>query len=554
MAKTIPQLTDATTVNAADELIISQGGVTKRATGAELAKGLNEINGTVNVRDFGAVGDGVADDTAAIQAAIDSIGVSGGAVIVPHSMKLYCASSVTLKPNVRVSGVFDHGICPSPSSDYYALGCQIKLGTGATLFLERNACLKNLLIIRSGLYASVPTNSSEAVAVVGNFAGTAVQIGTATPNVGNDASVVDCLILGHEYGIKCISSDRISIEHTRIDCTNGVDIDTSFDINRLYAVHCWPFLTAAVSGVGNTPNTPDSNRRTGNGFRLNNYCDWTSLIDCFAYGYTKGYVANDVSNVGFVRCQADYTNPNTGSVCGFEITGNSTITSLTGCTSIAAASAVVVNTTGGSSADSAVRITACVFASTGACVDVQNGNVTCTTSSFQSGTYAANMAEGADASAFVACILDGVAQDFNFANDNVKFSTSLIANVYNTVSITQPERTVNNNVVVQNGSAAFIEVFDRRALAAGVGSTLVGSQLYAAGKQNSFSIRGSLVSATAANEACNLVFAVNSAGSLTDRLTIKHSGVINMPSLPVSAAGLSAGDLWNDGGTLQIVT
>jgi hypothetical protein len=83
MAKTIPQLTDATTVNAADELIIQQGGITKRATGAELAKGLNAINGTINVKDFGAVGDGVADDTAAIQAAIASLPVGGGTVYFP---------------------------------------------------------------------------------------------------------------------------------------------------------------------------------------------------------------------------------------------------------------------------------------------------------------------------------------------------------------------------------------------------------------------------------------------------------------------------------------
>jgi hypothetical protein len=48
MAKTIPQLTDATTVNAADELIIQQGGITKRATGAELATGINTINNLTN--------------------------------------------------------------------------------------------------------------------------------------------------------------------------------------------------------------------------------------------------------------------------------------------------------------------------------------------------------------------------------------------------------------------------------------------------------------------------------------------------------------------------
>ena len=42
-------------------------------------------------------------------------------------------------------------------------------------------------------------------------------------------------------------------------------------------------------------------------------------------------------------------------------------------------------------------------------------------------------------------------------------------------------------------------------------------------------------------------------GSSTAHMTIKANGRINMSSLPTSSAGLSAGDLWNDGGTLKIV-
>jgi hypothetical protein len=108
MAKTIPQLTDATTVNAADELIISQGGITKRATGAELAKGLNTINGTVNVKDFGAVGDGVADDTAAIQAAISGAS-PWGTIFIPEGV-YRVTSTITLPASSGLNGLQIKGI------------------------------------------------------------------------------------------------------------------------------------------------------------------------------------------------------------------------------------------------------------------------------------------------------------------------------------------------------------------------------------------------------------------------------------------------------------
>jgi len=108
MAKTIPQLTDATTVNAADELIIQQGGVTKRATGAELAKGLNAINGMLNVRDFGAVGDGVADDTAAIQAAITQSS-PWGTIMIPEGV-YRVTSTITFPAFSGLNGLKIKGI------------------------------------------------------------------------------------------------------------------------------------------------------------------------------------------------------------------------------------------------------------------------------------------------------------------------------------------------------------------------------------------------------------------------------------------------------------
>jgi hypothetical protein len=133
MAKTIPQLTDATTVNAADELIIQQGGITKRATGAELAKGLNTINAAVNVKDLGAAGDGLADDTAAIQAAISQVLSSGGGTVDFPAGTYLVSATIVVPQAVILRGQGCQYRQLYSSSAFSVSGSWLKLAAGSNV-------------------------------------------------------------------------------------------------------------------------------------------------------------------------------------------------------------------------------------------------------------------------------------------------------------------------------------------------------------------------------------------------------------------------------------
>jgi hypothetical protein len=64
---------------------------------------------SLSVKDFGAAGDGSADDTAAIQAAIDAVSVTGGTVYFPPNGRYRITSGITIASNHPVCLVSDMG-------------------------------------------------------------------------------------------------------------------------------------------------------------------------------------------------------------------------------------------------------------------------------------------------------------------------------------------------------------------------------------------------------------------------------------------------------------
>lgn len=110
MGRRISSLDSASSANDADVLPIVQGGVTKKITVDALfvsAPGTGMLPDWFNVKDplYGAVGDGVADDTAAINLAIAAANANlGGIVYLPVGTYKVTSQLTTLSPSVWLVG------------------------------------------------------------------------------------------------------------------------------------------------------------------------------------------------------------------------------------------------------------------------------------------------------------------------------------------------------------------------------------------------------------------------------------------------------------------
>ena len=89
-------------VNASAGIVASKLSFTQAGTGAAARTVDSKLKDVVSVKDFGAVGDGVADDTVAIQAAFDNVGPSAVVYLPAGNFKL--TAPVVITAPLRLTG------------------------------------------------------------------------------------------------------------------------------------------------------------------------------------------------------------------------------------------------------------------------------------------------------------------------------------------------------------------------------------------------------------------------------------------------------------------
>ena len=225
------------------QLVYTQGGV-----GASSRTVQSRLQDFVSVKDFGAVGDGVTDDTAAIQAAIDA--VTEANILFPAGT-YKVTSSITLKPRIRL----------------YGKGSVISVASGVDAFVRSTDGFPGMVVIEDMRF--VGTSDT----------GRAIYITNNTPFV----IIKDCYFQDFDTAIEISGSYCSTIDNCHISsCDVGVKILNechSTTIKNLFADSNRIGVAINGTNAGNEGTTPVHN---------------ISLIDCALQNATYGLWAEEV--------------------------------------------------------------------------------------------------------------------------------------------------------------------------------------------------------------------------------------------------------------------
>jgi hypothetical protein len=264
------------------------------ATSSSLARG-DEV---LDVRQFGAKGDGKTDDTAAFQKALDAAGEAGGGIVrVPRDVYYFAGhlripNAVTLKgiwESVPAhNGIRDRGL-PKPTDDGSTL--LVTEGAGSEdgdpfITLNTNSTLKGVVLYYPNQHVDdAPMPYPWAIAMR-----------------GKNSAVLDVEMLNPYNGIDATRNERHLIRNVHGQpLRRGVLVDSVFDIGRIENVHFNPWWSMH-------PKLLEWQLEHGEAFIFGR-SDWQYVLNTFCFGYRVGYrfmhSKSGVCNGNFLGIGAD---------------------------------------------------------------------------------------------------------------------------------------------------------------------------------------------------------------------------------------------------------
>ena len=239
----------------------------------------------LSVRDSGAKGNGIADDTAAFQKAMDKCARQGGGIVSVPTGKYLIKTHLSVPGGVTLEGTWRapatvqkyHKIDGDPTSEPELTGSVLLAVEGAGsedgtpfIMLNRNSTLKGVTIFYPNQTKTDPP----------------VAYPWAVASSGADnCSIVDVLLVnpyqGVDFGTRVASRHFIRNLYGQ-PLRRGLFVDCCLDVGRIENVHFWPFWS-----VGSGEAVGKFMKEKGEAFIFGR-SDWEYVSNCFAISYSIG--------------------------------------------------------------------------------------------------------------------------------------------------------------------------------------------------------------------------------------------------------------------------